>query len=488
MSHTLTQAFSFLRNAVLTALFAASIVSTQAKADEALKSEAIASIDSRTQALTSLSDEIWRHAEIAFKETQSADALITHAREHGFQVTTGIGEIPTAFIAEYGSGQPVIGIMGEFDALPGLSQNTVPERSPLEEGAPGHGCGHNIFGVASLGAAIAVKELIESGELQGTIRYYGTPAEEKFFGKLWMIRAGAFEGVDVMMDWHPTDKIEANVQSSQALVDFLVEFDGQAAHAAGDPWNGRSASDALELYAHGINAYREHIEPTVRIHYHIMDAGKVVNVVPDYAKIWVRVRDRSRDGMTPVYERVRAMAEGAAILADVEHKVTLISGVHEILPNRTGGAILQANLEALGPISYTRDELRYAKAIQAETGKPEVGMDGDVRPLRETEKNPPGGSTDVGDVSFNVPTISLGAPIAPKDVPWHSWAVVASGGMSLGHKGLTYAAKALAMTMIDLYKNPDLIEGVKAEYKERKGNYVYEGILPPGPPPLDFQQ
>jgi aminobenzoyl-glutamate utilization protein B len=321
-----------------------------------------------------------------------------------------------------------------------------------------------------------------------TIRYYGTPAEEKFFGKLWMIRAGAFEGVDVMMDWHPTDKIEASVQSSQSLVDFLVEFDGQSAHAAGDPWNGRSAGDALELYAHGINSYREHVRPTVRIHYHIMDAGKVVNVVPDYAKIWVRVRDRSRDGMTPVYERIRDMAEGAAIMANVGHKVTLISGVHEILVNRTGGAALQANLEALGPISYTAEEERFGKAIQEATGKPQVGMDGEVRPLRETEDDPPGGSTDVGDVSYNVPTISLGAPIAAKDVPWHSWAVVASGGMSIGHKGLVYASKALAMTMVDLYENPELVEAIKAEFVERKGDYEYEGILPPGPPPLDFQQ
>jgi aminobenzoyl-glutamate utilization protein B len=175
-------------------------------------------------------------------------------------------------------------------------------------------------------------------------------------------------------------------------------------------------------------------------------------------------------------------------MADVGHKVTLISGVHEILPNRTGGAALQANLETLGPITYTDEELRYARAIQEATGKPQVGMDADVQPLRETEENPPGGSTDVGDVSFNVPTISLGAPIAPKDVPWHSWAVVASGGMSLGHKGLVYASKALAMTMVDLYTNPELIDAVKAEFKERKGDYEYEGILPPGPPPLDFQQ
>lgn len=452
------------------------------------KAGVITSVDQQASALADLSDEIWGYAEIAFKESQSAAALIDHAQAHGFRISSGIGEIPTAFMAEYGSGSPVIGIMGEFDALPGLSQAAVPERSPIETGAPGHGCGHNVFGAASLGAAIAIKELIEAGELSGTIRFYGTPAEEKFFGKLWMIRAGAFDDVDVMMDWHPGDEIEAAVQSSQALVDFLVEFDGQAAHAAGDPWNGRSAGDALELYTHGINAYREHVKPTVRIHYHIMDAGKVVNVVPDYAKIWVRVRDRSREGMTPVYERVQAMAEGAAIMANVGHKITLISGVHEILPNRTGGAALQANLEYLGGITYSDAEQSFAKAIQKATGKEAVGMDAEVRPLRETEKDPRGGSTDVGDVSFIVPTIRLTAPIAGKDVPWHSWAVVASGGMSIGHKGLAYASKALAMTMVDLFKDPELVASIKAEFTERKGDYEYEGILPPGPPPLDFQQ
>ena len=475
-----------LAAAFLVSISVAAIAETSAI--DAKKDRVIASVDTQATDLAALSDEIWRHAEIAFRESKSSDALVRHAQAHGFRVTRGTGDIPTAFVAEYGSGRPVIGIMGEFDALPGLSQAAVPERSPIETGAPGHGCGHNVFGAASMGAAIAIKELLEAGELSGTIRYYGTPAEEKFFGKLWMIRAGAFEGVDVMMDWHPEDGIEASVQSSQALVDFLVEFDGQAAHAAADPWNGRSAGDALELYTSGINAYREHVRPTVRIHYHIMDAGKVVNVVPDYAKIWVRVRDRDRAGMTPVYERVQAMAEGAAIMADVDHKVTLISGVHEILPNRTGGAALQANLEALGGISYSEAEVRFAKAIQRATGKPEVGMDAEVYPLRDTAENPDGGSTDVGDVSYNVPTISLAAPIARKDVPWHSWAVVASGGMSIGHKGLVYASKALAMTMVDLYENPELVAAIREEFLERKGDYQYVGILPPGPPPLDFEQ
>ncbi len=445
-------------------------------------------IESNSSDLTGLSDEIWQYAEIAFKESQSAEALSGYAESQGFTVTRGVGEIPTAFVAEYGSGTPIIGIMGEFDALPGLSQETVPYKEPLIEGAPGHGCGHNLFGVASLAAASSIKNLIESGELEGTVRFYGTPAEEKFFGKLWMIRAGVFDDVDVMMDWHPSDNTEANVQSSLALVDFLVEFNGQSAHASADPWNGRSAGDALELYTHGINMYREHVKPTVRIHYHIQDAGKVVNVVPDYSKIWVRVRDTKRDGMQKVYDRVVEMAEGAAIQADVDHKVSLISGIHEVLVNRTGGAALQSNLETLGTIEYTPEEEAFAKEIQKATNSDVVGIDMTINPLKETAEHPMGGSTDVGDVSFITPTIRLGVTTAPKGTPWHSWAVVATGGMSIGHKGMLYASKALAMTMVDLFENPELRDEVKAEFAERKGDYVYEGMIPPGPPPLDFEQ
>ncbi len=452
------------------------------------KQAVIQSVETRNDELVHLSDEIWGYEEIAFRETRSSQALSDYAEQQGFRVTRGVGEIPTAFVAEYGSGKPVIGILGEFDALPGLSQNTVPVKNPRNEGAPGHGCGHNIYGVASLGAATAIKELIEKGELEGTIRFYGTPAEEKFFGKLWMIRAGVFDDADFIMDWHPAADIEADVQSSLALVDFMVEFTGQAAHASGDPWNGRSASDALELYTTGINYYREHIKPTVRIHYHIMDAGKVVNVVPDYSKLWVRVRDTRREGMEKVWKRVEEMAEGAAILADVDYEVNLISGIHEILPNRAGGAAVQKNLEYLGEIEYTEGEIAFAKKIQEATGKEQVGLDTSIKPLKETAEHPMGGSTDVGDVSFVVPTIRLSATIAPKDTPWHSWAVVACGGMSIGHKGLQYAAKALSMTMVDLFENEKLRKSVTAEFIERKGDYQYKGMIPPGPPPINADQ
>ncbi len=448
------------------------------------KQKIIAALDAKYEELTTLSDKIWSFEEEAFQESQSAQALIEYAKANGFTVQEGVAEIPTAFTAEFGSGSPIIGIMGEFDALPGLSQKTVPYKNPLNAGGAGHGCGHNLFGVASLGAATVVKELIESGELSGTVRFYGTPAEEKYFGKLWMVRAGLFDDVDVMMDWHPSASTKAAVQSSLALVDFMVEFTGQAAHASSDPWNGRSASDALELYTTGINFYREHVKPTVRIHYHIQDAGKVVNVVPDYARIWTRVRDTKREGMDVVWKQVERIAEGAAIMANVDYEIKLISGVHEIVVNRTGGARMQKNLEFLGSITYTDEEEAFAKKIQKATGKPEVGLNAEITPMEETLEHPMGGSTDAGDVSWVVPTIRLVATTAPKDTPWHSWAVVACSGMSIGHKGMVYASKALSMTMVDLFKDEDLRNRVKAEFKERVGDYEYKGILPDGPPPI----
>ena len=392
--------------------------------------------------------------------------------------------MPTAFIAEYGSGEPIIGILGEFDALPGLSQQAAPAKNPLKAGQAGHGCGHNLFGVASLAAAVAVKEQIEAGTLRGTVRFYGTPAEEKFFGKLFFARAGLFDDLDVCLDWHPSAETKADVQSSLALVDFIVEFHGQAAHASADPWNGRSATDAMELMSAGINAYREHIKPTVRIHTHMQQAGDVVNVVPDYAKYWVRVRDTKREGMIPVWERVQEIAKGAAIMANVDYEITLVSGLHEVLVNRTGGEAMHQNLLMLGPIEYTQAEIDFAHGIQEATGKEQVGIDGSIQPFEETKEHPGGGSTDVGDVSWLVPEIRLGVTTAPTGTPWHSWAVVACGGMSIGHKGMTHAAKALAMTVVDLLEQPELVKKMREEFNERKGDYVYKAILPEGPPPI----
>ena len=447
------------------------------------KKAIMASVQAHEQALIAISDSIWALAETAFEEHESARILADYAEAQGLQVERGVAGIPTAFVATYGSGSPVISVLGEFDALPGISQKASPIKAPLNEGAAGHGCGHNLFGAASLGAAIAIKEQIEAGRLKGTVKFIGTPSEEKFFGKIWMVKEGVWDGVDVNVSWHPGPNTEADVQSTLALVDFKVEFFGQAAHASSDPWNGRSASDALELYTTGINYYREHIKPSVRIHYHIQDGGQVVNVVPDYSKLWVRVRDSKREGMKPVYDRVREMAEGAAIMANVEYKISLISGIYEVLVNRRGGELMQNNLELLGPITYTAEEEAFGKAIQEATGKPQVGMDSAIHPLLPTRENPGGGSTDVGDVSWNVPNINLSVTVAPKDTPWHSWAVVACGGMSIGHKGMIHAAKAMGMTMVDLFQNPKAVNEIKQEFKERKGDVVYEPMID-GPPPI----
>ena len=461
-----------------------SITSYAQKGMSKNKKALLTSVEKHKNELIKISDEIWGLAETAFEETKSAEILASYAEKNGFNVERGVAGMPTAFVATYGSGSPVISVLGEFDALPGISQKATPTKSPLKEGAAGHGCGHNLFGAGSLGAAIAIKELIQAGKIKGTVKFLGTPSEEKFFGKIWMVNAGLWDDVDVNISWHPSAETKADVQSSLALVDFKVEFFGQAAHASADPWNGRSASDALELYASGINYYREHVRPSVRMHYHIQDGGQVVNVVPDYARIWVRVRDTKRSGMMPVYERVQEMAKGAAILANVEYKISLISGIYEVLVNREGGEIMQKNLELLGPIEYTDDEIAFGKKIQEITKKEQVGMDSAINPLLDTRENPGGGSTDVGDVSWNVANINLGVTTAPKDTPWHSWAVVACGGMSIGHKGMLYSSKAMSMTMLDLFENPALVDKVKAEYKERKGDEVYKAIIPEGPPPI----
>ncbi|MFS4468450.1 amidohydrolase [Maribacter sp. 2210JD10-5] len=472
-----------MKNVSLTLILAMLCLSVQGQKLTKNKKAVIASVEKHKAALIKISDSIWALAETAFNESESSRILADYAEKNGLNVTRGVADIPTAFTATYGSGKPVISILGEFDALPGISQKTTPVKEPFKEGAAGHGCGHNMFGTASLGAAIAIKELMDAGKITGTVKFLGTPAEEKYFAKVWMVKAGLWDDVDVNISWHPSAGIEADVQSGLSLIDFIVEFYGQTAHASADPWNGKSASDALEIYTTGINYYREHILPSSRIHYHIQDGGQVVNVVPDYAKLWVRVRDPKRKIMLPTYERVKAMAEGAAIMADVDYKISLVSGIYETLVNRSGGAIMQNNLELLGPISYTEEETAFGKAIQKATGKPEVGMDSKIYPLKETEETPGGGSTDVGDVSWNVPNINLGVTVAPKDTPWHSWAVVACGGMSIGHKGMVYASKAMGMTMLDLFENPKMVNEVKEEFKMRKGDEVYKPMID-GPPPI----
>ena len=407
-----------------------------------------------------------------------------YARKNGFDVKPGVAGIKTAFTASYGEGRPIIGILGEFDANAGISQKREPTREPRIMGAAGHGCGHNLFGTASLGAAVAIKEQIEKGNIKGTVIFYGTPAEETIFAKVWMVREGLFDNLDVCMDWHPGDHIESGTQSSKSLVDFRVKFYGNSSHASSDPWNGVSAVDALELYANGLNYYREHIKPTARIHYQIEKAGDVVNVVPNYAQIWTRLRENDRANVDVLYERALKIAKGAALMTGTNYETKLISGIYEIQVNRTGAKIMYDNLNSLGEIEYSESEIKYANTILKETGKPEKGIDGKLHPLRETMPAQ-GGSTDVGDVSQVVPVIRMSATTAASGGPWHSWAVVACTGMSIGHKGMIHASKALAMTMADLYNSPALIEEVKRDFIENRKYDKYDPRILTGPPSLD---
>jgi aminobenzoyl-glutamate utilization protein B len=448
----------------------------------AAKKTALESVDNHQAALTALSDSVWNYAEPALKEYQSSKLLSDYAEKQGFKVTRNIAGLPTAFIAEYGSGKPIIGVLGEFDALPGLSQKAETSHEALKEGAAGHGCGHNLLGVGGLGAALAIKELMEKNIIKGTIRFYGTPAEEDYGGKLYMAREGVFNDLDVCLDWHPDYETKVNNESSQAMADYTVSFSGKSAHAASDPWDGRSALDAAELFNTGINFYREHVKPSVRMHYVYLEAGKVPNVVPDKASVWIWLRDSKRTGVAVLEERMKNIAAGAALMAGVSYETRLNDGDYEELVIDKGAELLQKNLDILGSISYTPEEVKFANDIMKQFGMEPKGLDGSVKPLAPTPADPEGGSTDVGDISWIVPQISLLVTTAPYETPWHSWVVVACGGMSIGHKGMLYASKALAVTMIDLFQNPQTVTDIRNEFMIKKGNETWKAMLPPGPP------
>lgn len=461
------------------ALTAGSTVHAQS---DAARTRALREVDAQQEALVRLSDSVWRFAETALKETRSAALLADHAEQAGFRVTRGVAGMPTAFVAEFGSGSPVIGVLGEYDALPGISQKAQPTREALEDGAPGHGCGHNLFGAASLGAAIAIKRLIEDGTLRGTVKFFGTPAEEAVGGKVYMARDGIFDGVDVMLAWHPDTRTRADTASSQALVDLTVEFTGRSAHAAADPWNGRSAADAAEAFVHGINLLREHVRPTVRMHYVIQHAGDVPNVIPEHARVWLWVRDRTFAGVETVLARVRDIAQGAALIAGVESRIVPQGGDYEILVNMAGARLLDRNLRALGEIQYTDEEQAFARELQRAAGVEPKGMDSRVQPVEGQEFE--GGSTDVGDVSWIVPTLHMYVTTAPADVPWHAWPVVAASGMSIGHKGMMHAARTLAVTMVDLFQDEHVRRAIREEFARQTEGFTYKPQIPDGPPRL----
>ena len=457
-------------------------VHSGAASPSATKRAAVAALDTHAAQLVDLSDKVWAFAETALREHKSSKLLADFAEQQGFVVTRNVSGMPTAFVAKFGAGRPIIGIMGEYDALPGVSQKAQAEQSPLVEGAPGHGCGHNLFGAASLGAALAIKELLATGKLKGTVIFFGTPAEEAFGGKTYMARDGVFNDVDAMFAWHPGDQSHADMVTAQAMIDLSIEFHGRAAHAAADPWNGRSALDGVEAFTHGVNLMREHMPLSSRVHYVISDGGDVPNVVPEHAAVWLWARDQQRSEVEKLYARIRKIADGAASMTETKVDVKLQGGSWEVLLNETGAKLLDANLRWIGTPKFTAEEDAFAKKIQAATEVPEAGMSRDIVALDAQVEE--GGSTDVGDVSWIVPTLNLTVVTAPKAAPWHAWPVVATGGMSIGHKGMIVAAKTLAATMVDLYEKPQALREVRAEFERRRGDVAFKAYLPDGPPPV----
>jgi aminobenzoyl-glutamate utilization protein B len=448
-----------------------------------LKKAAFASIDANVPELAALNDEIWRLAEVAMEEYRSAKALASYLEKMGFRVEKGVAGLPTAFVATYGSGEPVVGILAEYDALPGLSQHPVSVQKPVEEGEPGHGCGHNVFGVASIAAAVAAKDVMARNGIKGTLKVFGCPAEETVEGKVFMAREGVFDGLSCCVQWHPSTENDVPLDSSNALNQFEVEFFGKTAHSAGDPWHGRSALDAVELADIGLNFLREHLQPTARIHYVIQDGGGAPNVVPAYARAWYYVRDIDRESVEKDYERVLKVIDGAARMTETTYKIRFKSGVHEMLPNRAGNEIVYANLLLVGAPPFSEEEQAFAKDIQKNTGVEPKGLSTNIEPFAYPQRSWGSGSTDVAEVSWLTPTTSLGIAFKPIGTPGHHWSAVACAGMSIGHKAMATAAKVMAASCLDFLTQPQVVQKMREEWTEKKKGREYKSPLPPDLPP-----
>jgi len=460
-------------------------------------------IDGNESRLTEMSDAIWEYAELGYVEFKSAKLLADELESHGFKVERGVAGIPTAFVGIWGKGKPVIGVMGEYDALPGLSQKVSPIKEPIEVGEPGHGCGHNIHGTSGLGGAIALRYAMEETGLKGTVKFFGCPAEEMLSGKVWMVREGVFDGVDAVISHHPSSMNNAGLSSSNANNAVKFHYRGKTSHAAGSPEQGRSALDAVELMNIGVNFLREHVIQDARIHYVIEEGGGQPNVVPGYARSWYLIRAPERDQLEPIYERILKIAEGAALMTETELEVEFIKGIYNKVPSLTLSKVVTANMREIGAPTYTAEEMAFAGKVSEsiseaskrttlwKTKRPgwedlmTVLMDGSV-PDAWNDGEVSHGSTDVSDVSWMTPTMEFSTATYILGTPGHSWQNVAFSGMSIGHKSLFYASKIIASTAIDLLTKPELIKEAWEELDKRKAGRVYRSPIPADlGPPLD---
>ena len=454
------------------------------------KKAVIQSLEAKKQQYVDVATNIWNLAELGYKEGKSANLLQSMLKEEGFTIETGVAGIPTAFTATFGSGTPVIGVLGEYDALPGFSQDAVPFKKELAGNTNGHACGHHLFGSASAAAAIAVKNWLKTTGRKGTIRFYGTPAEEGGAGKVYMVRAGLFQDVDAVIHWHPGDDNNANPISSLSNKSAKFRFRGIASHAAASPERGRSALDAVEALNYMVNMMREHIPEKSRVHYVITRGGEAPNVVPAFAEVYYYIRHPEMDVVKDLFNRVTKAAEGAALGTGTTMDYEVIHGVYNLLPNQILSTNLYENLKTVGGVTYDKTEEDFALKIFPSLNRKDVNISDAalVKPYAD-QSDEAFGSTDVGDISWLVPTAGISSATWVPGTAAHSWQAVAAGGMSIGHKGMIVAAKTMALTIMDCLVSPEMLKNAKLELLKRRGGdqFKYEALLGDRNPPLDYR-
>ena len=444
-------------------------------------------LDSKSDEYTTMSNAIWALAELGYQEKETSKLMQSHLREENFSINNGVAEIPTAFIASYGSGKPIIAILAEMDALPGLSQDAKPERKIIKEEMPGHACGHNLFGTGSIAAAVAVKNWLIKTGTTGTIRLYGTPAEEGGSGKVYMVRAGLFRDVDIVLHWHPSDRNDASPASSLANKSAKFRFHGIAAHAAAAPEKGRSALDAVESMNFMVNLMREHLPEPARIHYIITDGGTAPNIVPENAEVYYYVRHPNVDELERIWTRVIKVAKAAAIGTETTLEYEVIHANRPLLPNLPLANLVLEKLSQVGGVYYNEEEEIFAKSLRATLENPnrELGSEKNIQPFEEKVGR---GSTDVGGISWVVPTAGFRTATWVPGTPGHSWQAVACGGMSIGHKGMMNAAKTLALSCIHVFQNPAIVEEAWETIQKQRGpKFDYYPLLGDRDPPLNYR-
>ena len=474
----------------LIAAAAAGALQAQVQTGSQAMDQVLRSLDAKRDAYADVAKRIWTFAEVGYQEEQSSALLQSQLRAAGFDVQRGVAGMPTAFVASFGSGRPIIGIVGEFDALPGLSQQAVPQRAVIQEGGAGHACGHHLFGTGSTAAAIAVKEWLAVNRRPGTIRFYGTPAEEGGAGKVYMIRAGLFSDVDAVVAWHAADRNDVSPVSNLANVSAKFRFRGVSAHAAAAPDKARSALDGVEAMNAMVNLMREHVPQETRIHYVITQGGRAPNVVPDFAEVYYYARHPDMRVLDGIWERIVNAAKGAALGTGTTVEEESTGAVYNVLPNDYLATLQRKNLVKVGGVTYTAEERAFAESIRKTlTAGPELlplGSEAEIQPVRAGTTY---ASTDMGDVSWNVPTVQLSAATWVPGTPAHSWQAVAAGGTSIGTKGMMVAAKTMTLTAIDLFSDPAHLRRAREEFDRKRGSaFVYKSRLGRDTPPLDYRK